>query len=70
LIFKAGDFGNQEIYADWVDTDESQNLLQYQSITFDDFRRETYERFKWLRYPVKPFSPAIKWGMKLFLERA
>lgn len=65
LVFKASDFGDQELCADWVDTRESQRLLHYQKHTFDDFRRENYQHFRWLRYLVKPYSPIIKWGMKL-----
>jgi nucleoside-diphosphate-sugar epimerase len=33
-------FGNEPAYMDWMDTEESQRLLQYQEHTFEDFIRE------------------------------
>ena len=69
LTFEEKDLGTQELYADWADTTESQRILQYQHSTFEEFRQESYEKFKWLRYFVKPFAPLIKKGMKFYLNR-
>lgn len=67
ITFTASDMGSQKLYADWADTRESQRLLDYQHHSFDDFRRENYQRFRWLRPLVRPLSPLIKQGMRTFL---
>lgn len=66
IHFKAIDLGQQQLYADWVDSTESQVLLNYQHHSFDDFRRENYAQFKWLRLLLRPFSPLVKFCIKLY----
>jgi nucleoside-diphosphate-sugar epimerase len=56
----AADFGDTPLYADWADTFESQRLLNFQHHSFEDFKRENFERFKVIRPLVRPFSPVIK----------
>ena len=58
-------FGSQALYADWSDTGESQRLLQFQSHSFEDFRRESHEAFRFVRPFVKPLAPAIRRLMKI-----
>lgn len=55
------DFGNATLYADWADTEESQRLLQFQNHSFEDFRRESHEAFRFIRPIAKPLAPAIRW---------
>lgn len=60
VMLSDSDFGDQALYADWSDTDESQRLLQFQHHSFEDFRRESQEAFRFIRPFVKPFAPAIR----------
>jgi len=63
----ADDLGNAPTYAPWLDTTESQALLSFQRHTVEDFKRECYARFKYVRPFVRPLSPLIKRAMKLYL---
>ncbi len=69
LTFTAADFGTEELYADWADTRESQRLLRYQTRSLADFRRECFDRFRWIRLIVRPLAPVVKWGLERYLMR-
>ena len=60
VMLSDSDFGDGALYADWADTKESQRLLQFQRHSFEDFRRESHEAFRFIRPFVKPFAPAIR----------
>jgi nucleoside-diphosphate-sugar epimerase len=60
----ADDFGNTPTYAAWLDTTESQRLLSFQRHTVEDFKRECYARFRFVRPFVRPLSPLILRAMK------
>jgi len=50
-------FGTQGYYTEWMDTEESQRVLQFQHHTLEDYRAELDQKFKWLRpllFPVRP----------------
>jgi nucleoside-diphosphate-sugar epimerase len=68
LQVTADDMGNAPASAPWLDTTESQRLLSYQKHTAEDFRRESLERFRFVRPFVRPFSPlilrAVKWWLR------
>lgn len=68
LTFKPSEFGTQELYADWADTSESQRLLQFQKHSIADLQKAAYDKFKVLRFFVKPLSPLITFFMKLALK--
>lgn len=54
--------GSDEYYTDWLDTDESQRLLDYQRHGFDDYRCEMAERLRWVRrllWPLRPLSSPL-----------
>lgn len=67
LRFPPADFGTEELYADWADTRESERLLRYQRHSFEDFRRECFDRFRWLRPFVRPTAPLVRCGMRRYL---
>jgi nucleoside-diphosphate-sugar epimerase len=48
-------------YCDWLDTAESQALLRYQRMTFDDFITELRYASRFTRPVLNLFSPAIRW---------
>jgi nucleoside-diphosphate-sugar epimerase len=65
----ADDMGDVPAAAPWLDTTESQRLLSYQKYTAEDFRRESLERFRFVRPLVRPLSPLIMRGLKWWLRK-
>lgn len=61
------DLGDRRAAAPWLDTAESQRLLGYQRHTAEDFRRESYARFRLVRPFVRPLSPLILWAIRRWL---
>ena len=43
-------------YTDWLDTEESQRLLQYQTRTFEQYLEETKSQLGMMRYVAKMFK--------------
>lgn len=68
IAIRADDLGSEPTYAPWLDTTESQRLLSFQRYTVEDFERECYERFKFVRPFVRPLSPLIMRALKLWLR--
>jgi UDP-glucose 4-epimerase len=56
----ASAFGDGEYYTDWLDTDESQALLDYQRAGFDEIRAETALGLHRLRPLVRVFRPLVQ----------
>jgi nucleoside-diphosphate-sugar epimerase len=56
-------FGSASTYTDWLDTTESQRLLQYQQHSFEDFAQEVAASLGYLRYLIRLFAPLIRWWM-------
>lgn len=67
IEIRADDLGSEPSNGPWLDTTESQRLLSYQRYTVEDLERECYDRFRFLRPFVNPFSPLIVRGIKRFL---
>ena len=61
-------FGNVRTYFDWMDGTEAERILAYQKISFADFCQECRDRFKWIRFFVKPFSPLIIKCFPLYIK--
>ncbi|MFW9923326.1 MAG: NAD-dependent epimerase/dehydratase family protein [Candidatus Thorarchaeota archaeon] len=53
-------FGNYDFHCGWMDTSESQNLLQYQNYSFDSLIKELKSKTKLLRFFAKLFRPIAK----------
>ena len=53
-------YGKGPYYCDWLDTSESQALLQYQRIRFDDFIDELREASRWTRPVARALAPVIR----------
>jgi nucleoside-diphosphate-sugar epimerase len=68
ITLAESDFGEAALYADWADTSQAQRLLRFQHHSFDDFKRENYEKFAAIRPFVQPFSPVIKRLLKFSLR--
>ncbi len=55
-----GAFGTKPYYTDWMDTSESQELLQYQTRTFDDYIDDLKKTIGFKRHLVKLMGPIIR----------
>ena len=53
-------YGKRPYYCDWIDTTESQAILQYQEHAFHDFIREFRHESRWTRPIVRLLSPLIR----------
>jgi nucleoside-diphosphate-sugar epimerase len=53
-------FGSNNFYTDWMDTTESEALLQYQRHTFDDYLREIDALLSWRKPLIRMFRPVIR----------
>lgn len=54
-------FTKQQYYSYWMDTTESQQLLQYQQQSFEDYCTEMEQRNRFIRPLLRPFSPLVRW---------
>ena len=61
--FPPESYGTGAYYCDWLDTDESQALLRYQRIRFDEFIGWLRRASRFTRPLVRLFSPLIRWFM-------
>jgi len=51
--------GKDTYYTHWMDTAESNRILQFQHHTFDDYRQQMYQRLRIIRPLVKPLAPLL-----------
>ncbi len=58
--FKEPKSDDDWFYVGWLDTSESQNLLNYQKHTFEDFLEELKDEIGWKRKLLKVISPFVK----------
>jgi nucleoside-diphosphate-sugar epimerase len=61
-------YGSGEYYCDWLDTDESQSLLDYQRISFDEFIERLRKESRFTRPLAQMFAPLIRWYMLRFSD--
>jgi UDP-glucose 4-epimerase len=54
-------FGSTPFHTDWLDTTESQALLQYQRFTFDDYVQDVLKGLGYRRYFIPPLRPIIRY---------
>ena len=47
-------------YTDWLDTAESQRILQYQQHSFEDFVQEVAASLGYRRYLIRLFAPLVR----------
>ena len=53
-------YGTEPYYCDWLDTTESQALLNYQRIRFDELIVELRHAYRFTRAPTRLLSPIIR----------
>ncbi|MCG8316395.1 MAG: NAD(P)-dependent oxidoreductase [Pseudomonadales bacterium] len=62
FTLKEKDFGNNAFYSDWMDTSESQRILEFQNNSFDVLRDDLFTSLKFVRPFVQPLSRFASWG--------
>jgi nucleoside-diphosphate-sugar epimerase len=67
LTFADDELGNNAYYTDWLDTEESQRILQYQETSFGDFQEQMRHKLRFVRLFVRPLAPVIKRVLKRWL---
>lgn len=58
--FKVPENDDEWYYTDWMDTEESQGLLNYQNHTYEDYLKELKKNIGFKRYIMKLISPLIR----------
>lgn len=53
-------FTEEPFATDWLDSSESQRILNFQTRTFADYIRDMHKAFGFRRYLVKAFSPIVR----------
>ncbi len=56
-------FTKEKYYTHWMDTTESQQLLQYQNHTFDDFMSDQKKAIGYRRYLATAFRPFVRMAL-------
>lgn len=54
-------FGNEPFYTEYMDTEEAQKILKYQTLTLKDYQREMNKKFKWARLAITPVRPLVRY---------
>ncbi len=60
------DFGVEPYYTDWMDTTESQQLLQFQHLGMEAYKRELAHQWRYKRFLIFPFRWLIRRYMLSF----
>ena len=60
------DFGVDDYYTDWMDTTESQQLLQFQNLGLEAYKRELAYEWRYKRFLILPFRWLIRRYMLSF----
>lgn len=69
IQLQASDFGDTVFYAHWLDTSESQRLLEFQHHSIEDFRQVLYHKFRFIRPLVRPLSSVIRLILRWYVKR-
>jgi nucleoside-diphosphate-sugar epimerase len=67
LEFADDELGSNAYYTDWLDTEASQRILQYQKTSFAEFQQQMRHKLRFVRPFVKPLAPVIKPLLKRWL---
>jgi nucleoside-diphosphate-sugar epimerase len=61
--FKIPEKDDEWFYTDWMDTEESQELLNYQKHTYDDYLNDMKKILGFKRHIMKLFGPIARWQL-------
>lgn len=60
--------GSDRYYTSWMDTTESQDILQFQHHRFADYQQDMRQRLRWIRFFLAPLGPVVLWAMRKILK--
>lgn len=60
--------GSDRYYTSWMDTTDSQEILQFQNHSFADYQADMRQRLRWLRPFLGPLAPLVLWIMRKILK--
>lgn len=60
--------GQNRYYTSWMDTTESQQILQFQQHSYQDYRNDMNQRMKLFRPVLKPLAPLVRFALKKLLK--
>ncbi|TNF33784.1 MAG: NAD(P)-dependent oxidoreductase [Gammaproteobacteria bacterium] len=61
-------FGNEAFYTDWLDTSESQRVLQFQQHSWQQFTADAAHQLRWVRRLLWPLRLPLNWLVKKVLS--
>ena len=64
LRFDDSAFGDEPFYTDWLDTRESQRVLEFQHHSWEQFTTEAAHELRWVRRALWPLRPLVNWLAK------
>ncbi|HQQ75355.1 MAG TPA: NAD(P)-dependent oxidoreductase [Pseudomonadales bacterium] len=60
--------GSERYYTSWMDTAETQDILQFQQHHFADYQQDMQQRLRWVRLFTAPLAPLVLWIMRRVLK--
>jgi hypothetical protein len=60
--------GTDRYYTSWMDTAESQDILQFQNHRFADYQADMRQRLRFIRWLTAPLAPLVLWIMRKILK--
>ena len=60
--------GTERFYTSWMDTAESQEILQFQNHRFADYQADMRQRLHFAKWLAAPLAPLVLWAMRRILK--
>lgn len=60
--------GTERYYTSWMDTAETQAILQFQQHRFADYQADMRQRLRWIRPFTTLLAPLVLWAMRRILK--
>jgi nucleoside-diphosphate-sugar epimerase len=60
--------GEQRYYTAWMETAETQDILQFQHHSFADYQQDMHRRLRWVRLLTAPLAPLLMWLIRRILK--
>ncbi len=64
LAFKVPKNDDEWYYTDWMDTEESQRLLQYQNTSYDEYLEQLRKKIGFKRNFIRLIAPMARWYLR------
>jgi len=62
-------FGQEYFYTHWMNTEESERILRYQTVGFSDYEQEMKHRLRYIRWLLTPIRPVANKILPLVLKK-